>query len=256
MHVLIIQGSPRKNSNTKKVTEKFLNHLKTIIPDLNITTHTLTQKNIQFCTGCYNCLRKGLNTCPHNDDVLPMYKQMKASDGIILTTPVYLMHVTAQMKKFLDRLSPLCHRPELQNQQGMAIVTTGGIGEKTVGKYLSDMLSIWGCQSSEMLALKTPPNKTLGTDSIQDHLPIIHKKAEHYAKRLVSTTPPKPSFTQLMQFRMQKKIFTQPETKEIFPADYHFWTTRPYKTYHVNARINPLTNMTAALIEKIMGPFI
>lgn len=225
MNILIIQGSPRKNSNTKKVTEKFLNHLKTIIPDVNITTHILSQKNIQFCTGCYNCLRNGLNTCPYNDDVLPMYKQMKAFDGIILASPVYLMHVTAQMKKFLDRLSPLCHRPELQNQQGMAIVTTGGIGEKTVGKYLSDMLSIWGCQSSEMLALKTPPNKTLGTDSIQDHLPIIHKMVERYAKQLLSTTPPKPSFTQLMQFRMQKKFSRNQKPKKSFLRTTNFGLT-------------------------------
>jgi len=256
MKLLIIHGSPRKNSNTIKVTDEFLKHLKTLIPNLEITTYALPQKNIQPCKGCYNCLRKGLKYCPHKDDLNMIYEQMKNANGIILTSPVYIMHVTAQMKQFLDRLSPLCHRPEFYYHHGMAIVTTGGIGEKIGGKYLKDLLTIWGCQSSGMLALKTPPNKTFGTDSIPDHISTIHKKAEQFAKQLLSTKPPNPTFSQLMQFRMQKKLFTEPDTKELFPADYEYWTARPYKRYHVKARINPLSNMIAVLFEKIIGAFM
>jgi len=47
MKLLIIHGSPRKNSNTIKVTDEFLKHLKTLIPNLEITTYALPQKNIQ-----------------------------------------------------------------------------------------------------------------------------------------------------------------------------------------------------------------
>ena len=67
---------------------------------------------------------------------------MKDSEGIILTSPTYIMHVSSQMKKFLDRFSSLCHRPEFYYHHGLSIVTTGGIGEKISGKYLRDVLTI------------------------------------------------------------------------------------------------------------------
>ena len=98
-----------------------------------------------------------------------------------------------------------------------------------------------------MLALKTPPNNNFGTDSISDHIKIIHKKAENFAKQLQSSKAPKPSFSQLMQFRMQKKLFTQQDTKELFPADFQFWSNRPNKSYHVKARINPVYNTIAKI---------
>ena len=256
MKLLVIHGSPRKNSNTIKVTDEFLAHLKTHINDLEITTHHLPKKTIKPCMGCYNCLRKGLLHCPHKDDVYSIYEAMKKTDGLILTSPTYVMHITAQMKQLIDRLSPLCHRPELLQQHGMAIATTGGIGEKIAGKYLKDITTIWGCKSSGMLALKTPPNPSFGTDSITDQLPKIHKAAEHYAKQLLESRPPKPSFGQLLQYRMQKKLFTQPDTEKLFPADYNYWTSCPYKNYHVKARINPLYNFVAILFEKIAGLFM
>ena len=42
-------------------------------------------------------------TCPIEDDLLPIYAQMKAADAVILTSPVYFGSATALIKALIER---------------------------------------------------------------------------------------------------------------------------------------------------------
>ena len=73
---------------------------------------------------------------------------MDDADLIILTSPVYVYHVTAPMKNFLDHQGHrwMVHRPrpEMFHKQAVCISTAAGAGMKSTNKDMQDSLFFWG----------------------------------------------------------------------------------------------------------------
>jgi len=76
----------------------------------------LTDKAIAYCIGCAVCLEKG--KCWRKDDHAGITDALFAADGIILASPVYFKHVTAQMKTFIDRSLAFGHKPRGASKPG------------------------------------------------------------------------------------------------------------------------------------------
>ena len=153
MKYCVIHGSPRKG-NTYHVTNLFKQELDTF-ENNTYTEFFLPQDMPNFCLGCYNCFLKGEDKCPHFQYVEPIVKAMKEADGLIFTSPVYVLSATAQMKALLDHLGYLfiVHRPmpEMFNKTAMIISTTAGSGTKGVVKTISASLSYWGVKKIDSL---------------------------------------------------------------------------------------------------------
>jgi hypothetical protein len=79
----------------------------------------LTDKAIAYCVGCAVCLEKG--KCWRRDDHAGITDALFAADGIILASPVYFKHVTAQMKTFIDRSLAFGHKPRGASKPGLAV---------------------------------------------------------------------------------------------------------------------------------------
>lgn len=77
--------------------------------DAQATAETifLAKKNIQYCTGCFNCWTKHPGQCKIKDDMKILREKLLASDVIVYATPVYVDNVTGILKTFMDRLVPL-----------------------------------------------------------------------------------------------------------------------------------------------------
>ena len=60
----------------------------------------LPELSIGSCDGCFAC-RSG--RCVHSDDMELVYEALRACDGLILASPVYMGMVTGQMKTMMDR---------------------------------------------------------------------------------------------------------------------------------------------------------
>jgi multimeric flavodoxin WrbA len=99
MKVVAISGSPRRSGNTEKLIE----HTLKSISEENINTEliSLAGLDIRPCTACLAC--KEGEQCSIDDDLMPIYKKMKASDGIILASPVYFGSCTAVLKSLMER---------------------------------------------------------------------------------------------------------------------------------------------------------
>jgi len=99
MKAIGICGSPRKNGNTEIIT----GHILKAAGEEGIDTELvrLAGLDIRPCTACMVCDRE--ETCPIEDDLLPVYRIMKAADAIVLTTPVYYGSMTANLKALMDR---------------------------------------------------------------------------------------------------------------------------------------------------------
>lgn len=101
-----------------------------------------------FCTGCYNCFYQGEENCPHRDSVKPIVEAMLAADLIVLTSPVYGMDVTGQMKALLDHLCYMwmSHRPDpaMFRKVGLIVSTTAGAGLGHTAKTMKNSMKFWG----------------------------------------------------------------------------------------------------------------
>ena len=69
---------------------------------------------------------------------MKVLEKMRASDGIVWGSPVYIDSVTGQMKTLLDRLAESIHCQYFLGKYGCAVSTSGSSGEKEVVDYLNN----------------------------------------------------------------------------------------------------------------------
>jgi multimeric flavodoxin WrbA/protein-tyrosine-phosphatase len=107
MHVLGINGSPRKNGNTHFLLSAFLSEAE----GLGARTRAVrvVDHNIVPCKELIVCERKGF--CPIDDDMKhEIYALLRGTDIILLASPVFFYNVTAQLKALIDRCQTLWAR--------------------------------------------------------------------------------------------------------------------------------------------------
>ena len=124
MKYLIINGSPRKK-NTWKIVEQIKLNLDGETEEI----HLIKQK-IPMCNGCYKCFNEGEDKCPHHNIINPIVEKLKQADGLIITSPVYAMNVTALLKNLFDHTAYFFHRPEFFDKKALIVVSTAGAGQK------------------------------------------------------------------------------------------------------------------------------
>jgi multimeric flavodoxin WrbA len=100
MNIVAIAGSLRSKSNTLHYVEQAVN----IFKNKGFTTEliSLRGKEIKPCNGCYDCVKKGYCTI-QDDDFAAILAKMRAAEGLILGSPVYLSSVVPQMMSLLAR---------------------------------------------------------------------------------------------------------------------------------------------------------
>lgn len=97
MRILGINGSPRKDGNTRYMLEVVLKE--SGIEDRKIID--LVDYDIKPCNACGECWKT--KKCPVKDDLEIIIEEMVKSDAIVIASPVYYGVVSAQMKAFIDR---------------------------------------------------------------------------------------------------------------------------------------------------------
>jgi multimeric flavodoxin WrbA len=113
-----------------------------------VTEFFLPKDMPHFCNGCFSCLYKGEDACPHAANIKPITDAIINSDLIIMTSPVYGFDVSGQMKALIDHLCYMwmSHRPnpKMFNKIGLTISTTAGAGLGHTSKTMKNSLIYWG----------------------------------------------------------------------------------------------------------------
>ena len=116
---------------------------------------------IEYCKGCGFCMEKG--SCWIEDDQRQISKKLLEAPAIILASPVYFMHITGQMKTFIDRCLSLGHKPQPNWKPGLAIAVSAGLGETEAAQYLAFLLRTFGAfPVGTLTALATHPGQFFG----------------------------------------------------------------------------------------------
>ena len=106
MKILVLNGSPKKEkSDTMCITRALLEGSNEVSgQDIHIVN--VSDRHIEYCAGCFSCMRNGGN-CIHNDDMREILEEILKSDLLIFSYPLYCYGMPAPLKALLDRTLPL-----------------------------------------------------------------------------------------------------------------------------------------------------
>ena len=85
LKILAISGSFRKGNSYKvlsKIPEDY--------PNIDYELLMLKDAELNECRGCYVCIKRGAEYCPHKDDRDAILQKMRDADGVIFQSPVYV----------------------------------------------------------------------------------------------------------------------------------------------------------------------
>ena len=106
MKILVLNGSPKKErSDTMCITRAFIDGMKEA-GDYDVRIIHAVDKRIEYCTGCFYCMRNG-GDCIHSDDMRAILEEILDSDLLIWSYPLYCYGMPAPLKALLDRTLPL-----------------------------------------------------------------------------------------------------------------------------------------------------
>lgn len=99
MKILVLTGSPRKNSNSTYLAERFMEGATKA--GHNVTRFDSAQSNVHPCIACNSCGMDG--PCIFKDDFEMVRQHIIPADMVVFATPMYYFGISAQLKAVIDR---------------------------------------------------------------------------------------------------------------------------------------------------------
>ena len=98
--VLVISSSPRPNSNSRELANKFVLGAKESGHDVELIN--ICKEKINYCLGCGKCYSSGV--CIQKDGFNSIARKVEEADVLVLASPVYFYSMSGQLKVFIDRM--------------------------------------------------------------------------------------------------------------------------------------------------------
>lgn len=106
MKILVLDGSPKKKSDTFRLTDAFLRGMnKNHEHELHVIK--VIDKTIAPCRGCFGCWERADGHCVIEDDQNAVLDLYRSSDVVIWSFPLYCDGMPSHLKAVLDRTIPL-----------------------------------------------------------------------------------------------------------------------------------------------------
>lgn len=245
MKVVILQGSARKG-NTYTITERLAEQM-THQGDVSFDWIFLNELDWSFCRSCHSCFFHGEENCPHHPVVAEVVDRIKAADGLILTTPVYSLHVSALVKNLFDHLSYLIHRPAFHDKKALVLATTAGGGEKAAIKYMASILKLWGFNHVQKMGVKLFSTEITMNSRLSYR---VSKAATAFYGDLASGQLHPPTWTDVFYFNVWKAMNSLSNESS---SDRQYWARHGWlKTDYYHPRIGLLKRGFSTVLFTIM----
>jgi hypothetical protein len=113
MKLLAIAGSPRRNGNTDTLLAQAIAGARS--EDAEVDHVVLSRLKVAPCIACNRCFDTG--RCAVADDFQELCEKTLDADGIMLASPIFFMHLTAQTKAFVDRFQCVWARRDVLHER-------------------------------------------------------------------------------------------------------------------------------------------
>ena len=235
MKILAICGSPKKGN-----TYSSLNFIKEKYPDIDFKILMLKDADLDWCLGCYACVKLGEDKCPLKDDREKIVKEMLDADGVLFASPVYTMQITSLMKNFFERVGYIDHRPCFYGKYAMLMSVCAGFGADNANEYMEGMCSIFGFNIASKVELK------IASKSENEKAHTEKQIVEAFNRFIVTikeseSRQPKLTMTQLIYYNVFRTLSKM--QKDMYKADYKFYKDK--SDVPGNAKVNIFKKMFA-----------
>ncbi|MDR0646634.1 MAG: flavodoxin family protein [Elusimicrobiota bacterium] len=148
MKIIALNGSPRKNGNTKILIDTVLKPLTDAGAQTKIIQ--LGASGIKPCIACGGCIKQKNRKCVVEDVLNTFIEDIWAADALIIGSPTYFANATAEVRSFVDRVGYVgrANGGLLKRKVGVAIAVMRRAGAMTVLDsinklfFISDMYSV------------------------------------------------------------------------------------------------------------------
>lgn len=238
-HVIALNGSPRANGRTVELIAAAAEALKPF--DIAVEIVHLRKLDIRVCTGCSLCVLHD-QRCIVKDELHALTDRIKAADGLILASPVYMWQISSTLKIFLDRLVSYFHRPDdaLIGKPVLTLATSagpmGGLANNYM-KKIAEKIGMWPAGSISQMAAQPKP--------------VSEKQVRRFVRELGRDRETRmPNLGKMFNFMIQ-----QGSAMTYLPEDAAYFTARGWNKgfwYH-KARLNPLNVALVGAAKGLMG---
>jgi multimeric flavodoxin WrbA len=146
--VLVLNGNMRQSGNTAKLLLQFL--AGTASKNNRAEEISATRARLEYCRGCLRC--NLIKKCSiSNDDWPVISEKILESDVLVFTSPVYFHHISAPLKKLLDRFrsfveiriteNGLIHTPWQEWKKDFVIILSMGSPDVSEAQAVIDLFS-------------------------------------------------------------------------------------------------------------------
>jgi multimeric flavodoxin WrbA len=238
MKIVAVCGSPHKGSCYSVLSTIADGH-----PEIDYKLIMLGELDLKPCRGCYACIARGEEKCPLRDDRDLVINEMLAADGVIFASPVYVNHISALMKSFIDRIGYESHRPRFFSKQAMVMAVCAGFGADKAAGYMSDIFSTFGYNVAASLELQS---STKSDRERANNLKQADAAFEKLVAAIQSGAREPPSVTQVVLFNLFKALSSASPDK--FPADHRYYQDKT--GYHDDSKVSFWKQMIAKRVVK------
>lgn len=142
MKICAVYGTERKGC-TWHIAQEILRNL----PEAEVAEYFLPRDCPDYCISCFRCFHEE-NHCHQSKSAQKIQESMLSADVLLLTSPVYSLHVSGQMKTFLDHFACMwmVHKPnpEMFHKRAVVIAAASGPVYRAAWKEMKDSLDFWG----------------------------------------------------------------------------------------------------------------
>lgn len=148
MKILVLNGSPRPNGNTKGMVEAFREGAVTAGHQVDVVQ--VCQMKINGCLGCEYCHTKGHGICIQKDDMQQVYALLSEAEMLVLASPIYYHGISGQLKCTVDRFYAAAYPAKPPKLQKVAMILSSGDANMYDGAMFSfqgDFLDYLGLEN-------------------------------------------------------------------------------------------------------------
>lgn len=148
MNILVLNGSPRSNGNTKQMADAFAEGAVSAGHQVNMID--VCKKEIKGCIACEYCHTKGHGTCVQKDDMQEIYDLLKGTDMLVIASPIYYHGISGQLKCVIDRFYSAAYPSRPPHLRKIAMFLSSGDANMYDGAMFSfegDFLGYLGLEN-------------------------------------------------------------------------------------------------------------
>ncbi|MCI8631139.1 MAG: flavodoxin family protein [Firmicutes bacterium] len=144
MKIVVLNGSPRPNGNTAKMTKAFFEgaseagHEITVVP--------VARMKIAGCLGCEYCHTKGEGKCVQKDDMQELYPLLEEAEMIVFASPIYYHGFSAQLQCAIHRFYAPGSFSKLKKAAMFLTAGEDGVYDGAVFEYNGCFIKYWGLE--------------------------------------------------------------------------------------------------------------